>query len=231
MKKILSSSFISLIIFIFSSSIIQAGDCNIYPRSLTSKTTFKVKCSGLSPLRVYRIGTKLISPSNSNHINVEYSIQTDDKGILEKELSPLEKGEYELNYQRMDLNIIIPVLKFTVTDPSESEVIINQTQPTIAITCDGGTGVNTALGCVKTDPEQFVGWFLGLAISIGGGIAFLLILWGAFQIITSSGVPEKLTSGREIIVSAISGLLMIVFSILILELIGVDILQIPGFGK
>lgn len=103
------------------------------------------------------------------------------------------------------------------------------------VTLQGGgiskiPGVWTALGCVNTKPEDFVAQLLGWVIGIGGGIAFLLIVFGGFQIVTSSGDPEKLNSGKEIIVSAITGLLMIVFSVILLHLIGVDILKIPGFG-
>lgn len=87
----------------------------------------------------------------------------------------------------------------------------------------------TALGCVPVDPQGFVSWLLGAVIGVAGGIVFLLILYGGFQILTSTGDPEKLNSGKEIIVSAIAGLLMIVFSVLLLKIIGVDILKIPGF--
>lgn len=88
----------------------------------------------------------------------------------------------------------------------------------------------TALGCIATDPQGFVSWLLGAVIGIAGGIVFLLILYGGFQILTSTGDPEKLTNGKEIIVSAIAGLLMIIFSVLLLKIIGVDILKIPGFS-
>jgi len=87
----------------------------------------------------------------------------------------------------------------------------------------------TALGCIPTDPGQFISWLLPAAIGIAGGLAFLLIIYGAFTILTSSGNPEKLNSGKEILISALAGLLLIIFSVFILKLIGVDILGIPGF--
>ena len=85
------------------------------------------------------------------------------------------------------------------------------------------------MGCIPTDPSQFIGKILGIGIGIGGGIAFLLILFGGFQILTSAGNPEKLNAGKELVTSAITGLLIIIFSIFILRLIGVTILQIPDF--
>ena len=88
----------------------------------------------------------------------------------------------------------------------------------------------TAIGCIPTTPEGFISKFLGLGVGIGGGIAFLLILFGGFQVLTSAGNPERLGAGRELLGSAISGLILLVLSIFLLRLIGFNILGIPGFG-
>ena len=93
-----------------------------------------------------------------------------------------------------------------------------------------GTAAWTAFGCIQTDPQQFVGEVLRLGVGLGGGMAFLLILFGGFQILTSAGDPEKLTAGRELVTSAITGLLLVIFSIFLLRLIGYNIFGIPGFG-
>jgi len=90
--------------------------------------------------------------------------------------------------------------------------------------------VNTAIGCIPTDPSAFIGKFLSLGIGMAGGIAFLLILFGGFQILTSTGNPEQLNAGRELVGSAVTGLLLIIFSLFLLRLIGYNILGIPGFG-
>ncbi len=92
-----------------------------------------------------------------------------------------------------------------------------------------GKGAWTAFGCIKTDPGVFVGEVLRIGIGVGGGIAFLLILFGGFQILTSAGNPEQLAAGRELVTSAITGLLLIIFSVFLLRLIGVNILGIPEF--
>ncbi|MDO8451236.1 MAG: hypothetical protein Q7S76_00005, partial [bacterium] len=96
--------------------------------------------------------------------------------------------------------------------------------------CFRGGGSWSALGCIPADPQGFVKAVLGLGISTAGGIAFLLILFGAFQILTSSGNPERMNAGRELVTAAISGLLLIIFSVFLLRLIGFTILGIPGFG-
>jgi len=99
-------------------------------------------------------------------------------------------------------------------------------------TCTGdpaNPGIWTAIGCIPATIDGFVKTILPFAMGLGGGIAFLLMLFGALQIMTSAGNPEKLNAGKELVTSAIVGLLLIVFSIFLLKLIGADILGVPGF--
>lgn len=94
-------------------------------------------------------------------------------------------------------------------------------------------GINTAIGCIPVltedpnDPTVFLAWILTWSIGIAGGIAFLLILLAGFQIITSQGNPERMKAGQELLTAAVSGLLLLIFSIFILNFIGVDILGLP----
>jgi len=86
----------------------------------------------------------------------------------------------------------------------------------------------TAIGCIDTSStSNFIKKILTIALGMGGGIAFLLILFGGFQIMTSTGNPEKLQAGQELISGAVAGLMMIMFSVFLLRLIGVDILGLP----
>lgn len=97
------------------------------------------------------------------------------------------------------------------------------------IFCEDNKSINTAFGCISVEGTGFVTKLLNFGIGIAGGIAFLLIIFGGFQILTSAGNPERLNEGRELISSAITGLLMIVFSVFLLRIIGIDILGIPSF--
>lgn len=100
------------------------------------------------------------------------------------------------------------------------------------VLCRDEKSINTAIGCIPVqDTNEFIGFILKWAIGIGGGIAFLLIIFAGFQIMTSAGNPERLQAGRELLTSAIAGLILLVFSVFILRIIGVDILQLPGFGN
>lgn len=97
------------------------------------------------------------------------------------------------------------------------------------ISCDNDKGVITALGCIPTnDMNSFAGWLLSKAILIAGGIAFILMSIGIFQITTSAGDPKKVQAGSELITSTLSGLLFIILSVFLLKLIGVDVLHLPG---
>jgi hypothetical protein len=95
--------------------------------------------------------------------------------------------------------------------------------------CGTNVAIDTALGCIPVDPSLFVQTFITLIIGLAGVIAFLLMVFAAIKIILAGGNPEKLQAGKEMLTSAIIGLILIIFSTVILELIGVHILQIPGF--
>lgn len=94
----------------------------------------------------------------------------------------------------------------------------------------GSGGVMTAIGCIPTSPPALIRKLMAFAAGIGGGIALLLIIMGAFQMMTNGANPEGLKKGREQFIAATIGLLFIIFSALILKIIGVDILNIPGFS-
>lgn len=99
-------------------------------------------------------------------------------------------------------------------------------------TCDSGKGINTAIGClhVLESPNVFLTELLRWATGIGGGIAFLLMLYAGFMIMTAQGNPDRIQAGKELLMSAIGGLILLVLSIFILKLIGIDILGLDAFG-
>lgn len=93
------------------------------------------------------------------------------------------------------------------------------------------SGVDTAIGCIPVitaTTQPFITFMLRWAFGISGGLAFLLILYAGYQIITSAGNPKKIAAGKELLTAAIAGLLLLIFSVYVLETIGVDILRLPG---
>jgi hypothetical protein len=102
--------------------------------------------------------------------------------------------------------------------------------------CPGGMGFQTAIGCIpfatsdgRPNPEGVGGFFLKWGLGIAGGISFILIIYSSVIIITSSGDPHKMQAGKELLTAALSGLVLLIFSMYILRVIGVDLLKIPGF--
>lgn len=87
----------------------------------------------------------------------------------------------------------------------------------------------TVFGCISTKPEFFVKSMLSIVFGIAGGTAFLAILYGSAIMLTSSGSPEQLQAGKEIVTSSLIGIFLIIFSVFLLRVVGFEILRIPGF--
>lgn len=103
-------------------------------------------------------------------------------------------------------------------------------KPTLDVfgTC-GNNSINTAIGCLPVgDKNAFLAFILRWAIGISGGVSFILIIFSGFNIMTAAGDKRKLQSGKELLTAALSGLILIIFSVFILDLIGIRILRIPG---
>lgn len=91
-------------------------------------------------------------------------------------------------------------------------------------------GVWTAVGCIPAEPSSLIKTVITIGVGIGGGVALLMTLIGGFLLTTSQGNPKQQETAKEMITSAVIGLLFVMFSVVILQFIGVTILQIPGFG-
>jgi hypothetical protein len=92
-------------------------------------------------------------------------------------------------------------------------------------------GVWTAVGCIERDPLKITERLIAIGLGMGGGVALIATLAGGFILSTSQGDPQKTSQAKEIITNAIIGLLFIIFSVVILQFIGVTIFNIPGFGS
>ncbi len=93
------------------------------------------------------------------------------------------------------------------------------------------SGIETAIGCISTSADGAGGFFesiIKVAVGLGGGLALILMLYGVFIVTTSAGIPDKLKEGSEIITSTIAGLIFILLSVFLLNLIGINILGLPG---
>lgn len=90
--------------------------------------------------------------------------------------------------------------------------------------------INTALGPISTEPQGFVRSIFSIVLGLSGGIALVLIIIAGYKFMSSGGNPEATKAATEGLTSAVIGLLFIIFAFVILQIIGVDILRIPGFA-
>ncbi len=130
-----------------------------------------------------------------------------------------------------------PVSSLQIIDPdgNRQSKLITVLAPTPSPTplpflCQEGKECQTAIGPIKVSPAEFVKSIFGILLSLAGGVALVLIIISGYRLMTSQGNPEKIQQAREQLTSAIVGLLFIIFSVTILQVIGVDILHIPGLN-
>ncbi len=104
-------------------------------------------------------------------------------------------------------------------------------QYSACMSCFLGQGIWTAIGCIPSNPQKIIQTIITIGLALGGGIVLIMILAGSFMLSVSQGDPNKTKEAKEMITSAIIGLLFVIFSVTILQFIGVSILHIPGFGE
>ncbi len=148
----------------------------------------------------------------------------------------LETGTYRLTVRYDKESFVLMEYRFTVTksggeihpyyavgEGSSTEDVVTGWYPFPGIP----SVIETPLGTVNTNAAGLTTAILRLAIGIAGGVAFLLLISGAFRLIFSAGNPESIQQGREVITAAIIGLIVVVFSVFLLRLIGISILGLP----
>lgn len=99
-----------------------------------------------------------------------------------------------------------------------------------AALADSAPPITTAFGSIPfpTDPAGFVGRIFGIILSLSGAVALIIIVFSGFRLSFSQGNQEKVQEAREMLTAAVIGLLFIIFSTTLLEVIGVDILGLTN---
>lgn len=96
--------------------------------------------------------------------------------------------------------------------------------------CRDKKSIDSAIGCIPIQNAPLYAFLIRWGVGIAGGVAFLLIIIASIIITTSTGDPKRLQAGRELLTSAVIGLIIIIFTVFILRLLGVNILNIPIFS-
>lgn len=93
-----------------------------------------------------------------------------------------------------------------------------------------GQKIYTAVGCLSVSGEGLASDLIKFLLGIAGGVSLLSMIGAAFILSTSRGESAKVKNAKELITASVSGLLFLIFSVIILQFIGVTILKIPGLG-
>ncbi len=158
-------------------------------------------------------------------ISVADPVQEEDVREAMPVTVPENDGEPDISQQDPDADIIDFSYCLQVPDGtqrSNCEQCISQGED--------GEYVYTAVGCVRTAGAGLTRDLVRLMMGAVGGVAIMSILAGAFFLSISRGDSSKVKEAKELITAAVSGLFFIIFSIFILQFVGVSILQIPGLG-
>lgn len=157
--------------------------------------------------------------------NVTCSADSTNTWVLNVASSPFGKGSFQAKV--LDTKGFLDSLEFSTS----GTIDFNYHFSAINL-CDDKTtiGIQTAIGCIPTGKlPDFLSFVLRWVFGISGGIILMMLIFTGYGLLTSTGNPEKLQAVKENIVSLFSGLVLIVFSLVLLQTIGVNILQLPGF--
>lgn len=96
--------------------------------------------------------------------------------------------------------------------------------------CQSCVGYWSAIGCIDSaSVSSVIIALIRLGVGVAGGLALAFMIFASMTMSTSAGNPERLKSAQEMFTSAIVGLLVVLFSVIALEVLGVGILNLPGF--
>jgi len=104
-----------------------------------------------------------------------------------------------------------------------AQINLNLDYPTFA-----GIDLNT-----NQNLNQIVAWLYYFIIGIAGLAAFVMIVWGGIQWLTSGAIPSQASEARDKLRAAILGLLLVLASFLIIQVINpqLTLLNQPGLTK
>ncbi len=102
-------------------------------------------------------------------------------------------------------------------------MVVLMTAPTLALAQlrvnDTSVCQGTGLNCTPQSANQLIRTAINWLLGITFGIAVLFLIIGGFQVITSGGNPEGQAKGKNTIINAVIGIVIIVLSYVIVNAI------------
>lgn len=96
--------------------------------------------------------------------------------------------------------------------------------------CNNGV-YRTDFGNIPCTPTGFAQSMYGIGLSFIGIVALLFIVYGGYLILTSQGNPDQISKGRSYITYSIIGILVAVGGYAFYQIVLVNIIKVPGFGR
>jgi hypothetical protein len=93
----------------------------------------------------------------------------------------------------------------------------------------GDQAIDTALGCLPVSTAGFTGALLTFLAGTAGAISLVIMLVATIQIMTGGDNAEQVKKGKELFTGAVTGLLFIIFSVTLLQIVAGGIIKLPGF--
>lgn len=121
----------------------------------------------------------------------------------------------DISRKKMTLTIVIIFLLFAVAGNVLAQQDFVPLQPIPGITD-------------QTDPGKFFNGIFKIGITIASFLAIIMIMIGGIQYMSTDKINEK-EEGKDRITKAIMGIILILLSVIILEIINPDILNLDLF--
>lgn len=223
--------------------------CNITQAAIDQNTNVTFTAESLvaeKPYSVRVVSTPSDQGLESEPVTTNHQSLGNSQGKLIQSIGEFPAGQVRV--ELFDNTINLCFVSFSVTVEPGGGKVIGKSTPKNASTvpnigcqgdnctkasgvlCNNNAGVQTAIGCVPTDPSVLTNTLLRYLTGIAGGLALILMIYGGLQMVTANGDDQKIKAGRDQFNSAVIGLLFILFSVILLRIIGVDILGLNNLG-
>lgn len=119
--------------------------------------------------------------------------------------------EYNKYMQKLSLFFLLLLL---MTPTATGAISLNLDYPTLP----GGLDINDRQGLT-----DIIAWLYVFLVGISGLAAFIMIVWGGVQWMSSQGNPTATSDAKDRIKMALLGLLLVLASFLILQIINPEL--------
>ncbi len=96
------------------------------------------------------------------------------------------------------------------------------------VSCIGQGGIWTAIGCIDPSPTGILTGLIRIGYGVMGGVALLQLIF--VGLMYQSGDEAKIADARSKLFATLGGVALLTFSVLILRIIGINILDVIPVG-